>query len=71
MVRFVRVRQAGSAARWNTVGAEVTVDLSQYLETVQGQPLRQTNTIVFGASQLSDVEAELRSLVTANSLLAA
>lgn len=47
-----------------------TVDVSSYLVDIDGQPLRQNNTFEFGISSgLADVEATLRSLVTATSLI--
>jgi len=55
---------------WNpAAGAETTLDISTYLTAANGQPLRQSNTIVFGASTLVDIEATVRSLVTATSLV--
>lgn len=59
----------GDGGAWrNVVGSAVEVDLSAWLGS-NGQPLRADNTIVIGASVLCDVEAKLRSLVTATSLI--
>lgn len=55
---------------WNTVGSEVTVDITAYLQNGATElPLQQSNTIVISGSVLADVEAVLRSRVTASSLV--
>jgi hypothetical protein len=62
-------RTAALGGPWNTVGSEVELDVSAYLVDANGQVLRQSNTLTFGAGVLCDVEATLRSLVTASSLI--
>lgn len=55
---------------WNTVGSEVEVDITQYLQAASSEvPLQQSNEIVFSGAVLADVSAVLRSRVTASSLL--
>lgn len=55
---------------WNTVGSEVTVDITQYLQTGATEiPLQQSNPIVFGASVLCDIEAIVRADLTRSALL--
>ena len=62
-------RTSALGGPWNTVGSEVELDVTTYLQDANGHPLRQSNTLVFGASVLCDVEALLRTLETAESLV--
>ncbi len=55
---------------WSTVATEIEVDVTAYLQSGSTErPLQQSNTIVFSGSVLADVEAVLRSRVTASSLV--
>lgn len=54
---------------WNTVNSLVTVDVSSYIIDGNGQPKRSTFDIVFSSSVLCDIEAVLRSLVSATSAI--
>lgn len=45
------------------------VDITEYLQDPDGQPLRQRNVPWFYANELADLEVTLRSLVTATSLI--
>lgn len=51
---------------WNN---DALLDITPYLVDATGQPLRQTNSIEIGGSQLCDVEVTVKSLVTAMSLV--
>jgi hypothetical protein len=52
------------------VGSEVEVDITAYLQSGATEiPLQQSNTIVISGNVLADVEAVLRSRVTASSLV--
>lgn len=58
---------------WSTFDTDISLDVTQYLQNatgVTGQPLQQTNTVEFrSGSGAVDVEATLRTLVTATSLV--
>jgi hypothetical protein len=63
-------RTAALGGAWNTVGSEVEVDITAYLQSGASEiPLQQSNTIVISGNVLADVEAVLRSRVTASSLV--
>lgn len=63
-------RTAALGGPFNTVGSEVIEDITQYLQSGgTEQPNRATNTIVFGASVLCDIEAILRLDLTRSALL--
>ena len=63
-------RTVALGGAWNTVGSEVTVDITAYLQNGATElPLQQSNTIVISSAVLADVEAVLRSRVTASSLV--
>ena len=63
-------RTAALGGAWNTVGSEVEVDITAYLQSGATEiPLQQSNTIVISGNVLADVEAVLRSRVTASSLV--
>jgi hypothetical protein len=63
-------RTAALGGAWNTVGSEIEVDITAYLQSGATEiPLQQSNTIVISGNVLADVEAVLRSRVTASSLV--
>jgi len=63
-------RTAALGGAWNTVGSEIEVDITAYLQSGSTElPLQQSNTIVISGNVLADVEAVLRSRVTASSLV--
>jgi hypothetical protein len=63
-------RTAALGGAWNTVGSEIEVDITAYLQSGSTElPLQQANTIVISGNVLADVEAVLRSRVTASSLV--
>ena len=59
-------RTSALGGPWN---ASQTLDITQYLTDANGQPLRQDNTVQLGSSALGDLEIQVRSIVTATSLI--